>query len=243
MQYVRCESCGAKAILAASRCPKCTHPLELRDHHGEFVPLAHCRKCDTWYPRTRGGCKWCGTKASEPRSASLLVGGGVVAAALVAGLLLWRSRSSAEGPELPPTPVAVTPPAPALPEPTTLTTADTASRIDTMGVLATTPEAITPPLRPTPEVATPAPPPAPSAAREGGRTDTVTFVRFARARVIEYVNVRSEPSPNGRVLAVLTPGVRVEFGGRQSGWRLVRAEGVTGWADPRNFRVDGEPPR
>lgn len=233
MQYVRCESCGAKAILAASRCPKCTHPLELRDHHGELVPLAQCRKCDTWYPRTRGGCKWCGTKPSADQTIPISIGVGVLL--LVLAGAWWFSRMSGE-PEPAPQ-VVEAPPVPSEPvvpltEPATLPAADTTAAPIDSSLLPTNPATLTatPPL---PAVAPTAP----------ARQDTVTFRKFARARVVQFVNVRAAPDGKAPVLAVLSPGVRLDIGGRQSGWRLVRAEGVTGWADPKNFRVDSGPPR
>ncbi len=230
---MRCESCGAKAILAASRCPKCTHSLDLRDHHGELVPLAYCRKCETSYPLSRGGCKWCGTKPSTTRVAPIV--GAAVALTLVAGLGWWflRSRGDVEPPvvtqQMAPPPAAPV----VVPEPVTLPAADTGPPpIDSSAVLRAGDS-----IPPLPGPATPAVlPPSP-------RQDTVTFVKFARARVVEFVNVRAAPTPRAPVLAVLAPGVRLDIGGRQSGWRLIRADGVTGWADPRNFRVDSGPPR
>lgn len=61
MRFTRCEACGAKALMAASQCPKCSHWLGLRDDKGESVPLMRCRSCQCYYPRRQGGCKWCGT--------------------------------------------------------------------------------------------------------------------------------------------------------------------------------------
>ncbi|MCC6929709.1 MAG: hypothetical protein IT359_12020 [Gemmatimonadaceae bacterium] len=76
--------------MAASQCPRCTHPLNLRDSRGEPVPLAHCRSCDTYYPRSRGGCKWCGTTAPPVVNVSLAAIGGVVAVVALLGIGTWQ---------------------------------------------------------------------------------------------------------------------------------------------------------
>ena len=48
--------------MAASKCPKCRAPIEIRDGFGELLKLAHCSSCDSYYPETLGSCKWCGTR-------------------------------------------------------------------------------------------------------------------------------------------------------------------------------------
>src|SRR6185312_17086419 len=63
MRFVRCEACGAKALVAASGCPHCGTSLGLRDSRGEPLALAHCPTCDLYYPRKLGECRWCGTEA------------------------------------------------------------------------------------------------------------------------------------------------------------------------------------
>ncbi len=62
MRSVRCDLCGTKALVAASKCPKCGHGFEVRDGFGELLPLAHCTGCDSYYPESLGACRWCGTK-------------------------------------------------------------------------------------------------------------------------------------------------------------------------------------
>ena len=62
MRSVRCDACGTRALLAASKCPKCAHEIEVRDGFGEMLPLAHCSSCDSFYPERLGSCRWCGTK-------------------------------------------------------------------------------------------------------------------------------------------------------------------------------------
>jgi hypothetical protein len=68
MDFVRCDACGAKAILAASQCPKCAEPLYVRNDRGDDVRLARCRSCHTYYPASREGCRWCpAVKRALPR--------------------------------------------------------------------------------------------------------------------------------------------------------------------------------
>jgi len=62
MRSVRCDACGTRALMAASKCPKCGHEIEVRDGFGEMLPLAHCSTCDSFYPSKLGACRWCGTK-------------------------------------------------------------------------------------------------------------------------------------------------------------------------------------
>src|SRR5215217_1684085 len=66
MRAVRCDACGAKAMIAAAKCPSCSHLFELRDGFGELLPLAYCSSCESYYPESVGSCRWCGTKPDRP---------------------------------------------------------------------------------------------------------------------------------------------------------------------------------
>lgn len=235
MQYVRCEACGAKALLAASRCPKCANPLALRDHHGEFVDLTHCRKCDTWYPTSRGGCKWCGTKPGSGPSSKLFVGIG--AAVLVAALGWWAvSRMTGSGAPDTPAPAAldappidslpavasvtVTPSVVAPPE-STMAVRDSAARADTV-------------TNPAPNIV---PAPAPAAALPPGVMQPPSgFTRSGIASPDTYINLRTEPDRAAAIVGTINPGTQVETGARFRGWRQVRTPtGQVGWVDPRHL--------
>ncbi len=84
MQFVRCEACGAKAIVAASQCPTCGHHLEIRSTFGDLLPLARCKSCGAHYPRQTGACRWCGPP--EPKRRITPAVWGVGAALLVASV-------------------------------------------------------------------------------------------------------------------------------------------------------------
>ncbi len=84
MQFVRCEACGAKAIVAASQCPMCGHHLEIRSSFGDLLPLVRCKSCGAQYPRKIGACRWCGPP--EPKRRITPATWSIGAAVLVAGV-------------------------------------------------------------------------------------------------------------------------------------------------------------
>jgi hypothetical protein len=95
MRSLRCDACGAKALMAASKCPKCGHGFEVRDGSGELLPLAHCSTCDSYYPLRQGSCRWCATKP-ERAPVALHVWKGVGVAGLgVLAVVAWLVRDGA----------------------------------------------------------------------------------------------------------------------------------------------------
>jgi hypothetical protein len=226
LQYVRCDACGAKALFAASRCPKCTHAFFLRNHRGGMVPLAHCRKCETYYPRSVGGCKWCGTKLGPASvTGGTLAIAGLVAIAIAALVYFqgFRNRSVAENSVVPtPAASAIVSPAVAAPVPVDSALPDTLPNDS----LAAAPAAA---VAVTPTVATVPPPP-------GSSLPATTA--WTRAIAVTFINVRSAADRKAPVVGVINPNSVVELGARLHGWREVRAAAVKGWADPRNFKDD-----
>jgi hypothetical protein len=102
MRSVRCDVCGTKALMAASKCPKCSHPFAVRDGFGELLPLGHCPTCDSDYPLSAGVCKWCGTPPEKtPIGPYVWKGVGVAAfLSLAVGAFLIRDDSPATEPAL-----------------------------------------------------------------------------------------------------------------------------------------------
>jgi len=104
MRSVRCDVCGTKALVAASTCPKCGHGFEIRDGFSELLPLAHCTSCDSYYPHSVGGCRWCGTKPERspigPLGPYIWKGfGGLVLASLAIGA--WLAKNETPSPPKP----------------------------------------------------------------------------------------------------------------------------------------------
>ena len=259
MQLVRCEQCGAKALIAASQCPRCAHAFFLRDSRGKTVPLGHCKECDTFYPRSRGGCRWCGTKVSPlPIGVPALLLG-VLVAACVVGVGVWQYRaragptpqrqgeavqSKAPVPGEPLSGSGTTPPPPAAaaaPVAVMTPLSDSLARMDSVpaslgggGVLPTpAPPSASPPPVPLPV----APPPA--GAEAAARPSSAPYAGpWTRAVAQSWVNVRGAASIDAAVVGVVTPNARVELGEVRGGWRRVRSAGVEGWADAKFFAVD-----
>lgn len=238
MRLVRCDHCGAKALSAASQCPRCTQPLSLRDDRGGTVPLAHCRVCNTYYPRSTGACKWCGTAVSAPSSSRSLWAVAAVAALAVGTLFGWwyvRPRPPATR-EVVAAPVEVGSPSfPRTENPSLLLQQDTLSTAPPIlagSATSVAPESATqivtgsaPDILPaTTTATTPARAPAPSLA---------AGVKWRAAMANAYANVRAEARSDALIVGALSPNQRVQVGEVMKGWRRVKIGAVEGWADAK----------
>jgi hypothetical protein len=227
MRFVRCDSCGAKALVAATQCPKCSHPLGLRSSYGEAVPLAHCRGCDTYFPRAQGKCRWCDEPARSVSHVPFLWGAaGLV---IVAGAWgIWQYRRSAALQRLG-LPSADAPQAGgelrAAPDTSVVDTAlvRSAAVIDSNAIG----------IPPAAESAASTPPTA---------TDTGS-VFWVGATARTWANVREEAARTSKIVGIVRPATHVELGETRSGWSRVRGTGVTGWVDRRLFTIPPETPR
>ncbi len=266
MQLVRCEQCGAKALIAASQCPRCAHAFFLRDSRGETVPLGHCGECDTYYPRSRGGCKWCGTKASSLPVSPLKLVAGLVAAACIVAVGVWQYRARSAGrldtgfDVAATTPIApveiplVNPPAPAIDSATVadslllagervLPAAATTALDSSAGtVMSSVPAAEARGLPPVPTGTQGTVTSTPSVAPTITGTAPPAPARYAgpwtRAVAQSWVNVRAAAAIGAAVVGVVTPNTRVQLGENRGGWRRVRSAGFEGWADGNLFSAD-----
>lgn len=236
MQTVRCDACGTRAILAASRCPKCGHPLDLRDHHGDFLSMARCRACDSHYLRAKGRCKWCGPADARSRSPRVVAG----ISALLFVLAAWGARelwfTGGESPEDVAQVTAV--------EGSSggeLALADRtvgSQRVQprtsngTLSAAEVSPTRLAPPT--TGEPVRPTPPVDVTVGAEGPWTPM---------RATTFVNVRAGPDVEGTVVGVVNPDARVFLGTSRGSWRRLQAPGISGWVDSRLFqRVNEERP-
>jgi SH3 domain-containing protein len=102
MRAVRCQVCGAKALTAAAKCPKCGHLFEVRDGFGELLPLAYCSSCDSYYPEHLGECRWCGTKPERaPIGPYIWRGAAAVGfAAMIIGAVLMNHKAAKKTAEI-----------------------------------------------------------------------------------------------------------------------------------------------
>lgn len=240
MQLVRCDACGAKAILAASQCPKCAEPLYVRNERGDEVRLVRCRSCDTHYPASRDGCRWCPavTRTTMPRWTGKTV---VAVLTIAAGWGGWQFRSASGAPS--PAPNVMTPPA-AVP------------RLAAVAVVPSSARQSTQRAKALPEIASEsqvreAPRPAPSAAttvatakplntrvEESRPTRTAGSAELVTAKATTWVNVRAEANSKSTIVGMILPDSIVELGEARGGWRRVSTRWFSGWASARLFAVD-----
>ena len=261
MRAVRCDVCGAKAMIAAAKCPSCGHLFELRDGFGELLPLSYCSSCSSYYPESAGSCRWCGTQPHRPPiDAKIWRGVGIGAAAIIAGVWVIQNAASKSAPL--PRPKTVPAEAKAKAPPTTPLDTDiamaraVAEANDSISSRATT-ETLPPAIAP----ASPAPIAAPktetdppptidpvastrpltkpastvaSVATKAATTSKRVKARWVRSVSRHWVIVRSGASKQSRIVASIGPNSRVELGESRGDWRRIRAKGINGWVEPRS---------
>lgn len=261
MSFVRCQACGAKALMAASQCPRCSEPLLLRDDYGKDLPLSRCRSCDTYYPSSAGSCRWCGTTAPRARApwlvAATLVA--VVASGAWAAVTYFDIRVASPVQAIDAGSVAI--PAPPVQSRAISNTPQVASAARTTAAeepsTASRPAATAAARRfvdsssaaPTPRPLTTKPPmplaAAPAASSVPSSPPPVpvaTSTEWVDAVSTTWVNVRGHPSRDSAVVAVIQPESRVRLAQSRSAWTRVTARGASGWVDRRLFAVDSVRP-
>jgi len=225
MPYTHCAACGAKALIGATRCPRCQAPFVSYDIKGERVPTVNCPNCGVQRPVAIGVCPNClmSTAPSGWRLTRGLILTGLAIGVIVAvGYAISRrtehtkgattalaaAESTAMADSIRAARAAV-PPAPD----TLMKTAPTAA-VETATPVSTA--TVTPP---TPKVAVP---------------DTGVW-EYAVAKT--WVRVRSAPSMASEMLRMVDSAQRVRLGPPTNGWRPVRVGVDRGWVDPRLFTV------
>lgn len=229
MAYLRCSSCGAKALRIATRCPSCGSAIQLRDARGQRLRLRRCRGCDIHVPREDPVCPWCQTEprdlpwraAAVVAAALILVGGGVF---LLAGGPLAGPSAGMEPDPLPepslqalrsPPPAEDLPvEAPSYPLPEAPWEAEARSRSIAL------------------EGAVPEPADSPGGEAPEGAAD-----QWSPAEAVTFVNVRADPDRHADILGVVPESATVLLGDLRGGWRRVRAGDLSGWVDGRLFRM------
>jgi ribosomal protein L40E len=264
MRAVRCDVCGAKAMIAAAKCPSCGHLFELRDGFGELLPLSYCSTCESYYPETAGSCRWCGTQPERPPiDGKIWRGIGLGAAAIVGGIFLVQNGASKGAPPRKPKPASAVaakavPPASALDTDIAMARAVAAANdsLASRAISDSVPTA-SPATAPTtvaaganvkteatPTVIDPAatkgavPKPVTAVASSGGTQASHATKRpasrWVRSVSRHWVIVRSGASKESRIVASIGPNSRVELGESRGDWRRIRTKGITGWVEPRS---------
>ena len=228
--------------MAASQCPKCGHYLGLRNDDGDPVPVARCRGCGCYYPRSSGGCRWCGAQPPASRPPTLRWGlGGLAAAGIIwtaAGIFGGPSAGSPETPSLAAAGTVTPPPIEALP----VAEQDTPARSTSPRVASPPPAATARPVteqrssRPAPaRLVASAPAPVSRPTDTDTPLDTAKPFPGEQGTARTWVNVRAATGMDSPVIGIITPDTRVRFGRMRGGWVEVRTAQLTGWADRRLF--------
>jgi hypothetical protein len=256
MPYTNCTVCGAKALVGATRCPRCQAPFVSYDPKGERVETVNCPNCGVQRPVAIGVCPNClmSTAPSGRRlTRALLLAGATVVALMTVGYFISRGT----GVTRPLAPLVADSTGVALTADTTPRT-DSLSRDTLVAGAEVTPTPTAPQLAaavpsarllpaanaPPPTVATagatarpaapkPAPPPSVPVADTG---------RWEYALANTWVRVRGAPTRESEVLRMVDSAQRVRLGPPTNGWRPIRVGVDRGWVDPRLFTVIPAPP-
>jgi hypothetical protein len=239
MPYTNCASCGAKALVGATRCPRCQEPFVSYSVQGERVPTVNCPECGVQRPVAIGVCPNCFTSAAHSSfrvSRGLIVAGFAIAG--IIGVGYFVSRAFPPTKSVPParTLVAVdssirNEPPPHVVVPPDSAQTDTSARKPV--AVAVAPPA--PVLRVTPRDTQPLKPsPRPIAEV----SDSGTWIG---AVATTWVRVRSAPSRDSEVLRMIDSAQHVKLGPPVYGWRPVKVGADRGWVDPRLFTLGPAP--
>lgn len=104
MPYTNCNACGAKALVGATRCPRCQAPFVSYEFGGERVATVNCPNCGVQRPVAIGVCPNClmSTAPSGRRLVrGLMLTGIGIAAILAIGYLISRRTEQTEPAQVP----------------------------------------------------------------------------------------------------------------------------------------------
>lgn len=238
MPYTNCTACGAKALVGATRCPRCQAPFVSYEFGGERVVTVNCPNCGVQRPVAIGVCPNClmSTAPSGRRLArGLILTGLGIAAILTVGYLMSRGTEQTKSAQVPAASVAdsvadsgLTADSVPASDLAVLAAADSSERAASALVVPTAePNPTTAPAT-VPAAPRTAPPPS-VAVPDAGRWE------FATANT--WVTVRSAPTKESKALRMVDSAQRVQLGPPMSGWRPIRVGVDRGWVDPRFFTV------
>jgi hypothetical protein len=257
--YTQCSACGAKALVGATRCPRCQAPFVSYDLSGERVPTVNCPTCGVQRPVAIGVCPNCMT-STAPAGARLTRGLMIIGVAIsgMMGVGYLLSRHVDEAKRAVPSAVASTDSG--RERGATQKTKLEGSTTDSMSyqtreappqtrapaeVRMTSGTRSAPASGVAPQRATPAPiakpaldpamvPPKPAQPPTVAVSDTGAW-EYATA--ITWVRVRAAPTRESAVLRMVESAQRVRLGPPLNGWRPVHVGVDRGWVDPRLFTL------
>lgn len=234
MPYTNCTVCGAKALVGATRCPRCQAPFVSYEFGGERVATVNCPNCGVQRPVAIGVCPNClmSTSPSGRRLARGLILTGVgIAVILTVGYLISRRTEQTKSAPVPAAIVADSdltadsiPPS----DSAALAAADSSERATSASVV---PAAATKPT------SAPATVPAAPRAASPSRVAVPDTGRWEFATANTWVLVRSAPTKESASLRMVDSGQRVQLGLPMKGWRPIRVGADRGWVDRRFFTV------
>lgn len=257
MPYTHCTACGAKALVGATRCPRCQVPFVSYDIAGERVPTVNCPTCGVQRPVAIGVCPNC-AMSTAPAGArltrGLLIVGLAIAGMMAVGYVISRrvdgtktvarpavdslaATESAPSADTTRTDTASVPsetaprnamPIPAVPAPAAATPKSTPPASAAIGMRNPAVSGAPVPVDPAMVRPKPAPPPTVAVTDAG---------EWESAVATTWVRVRSAPTRESDVLRMVDSAQHVRLGPPQNGWRPVRVGVDRGWVDPRLFTL------
>ncbi len=245
MPYTHCTSCGAKALVGATRCPRCETPFVSYSAQGKGVPTMNCPQCGVQRPVAIGACPNCFASPSHGAmhvSRGLLLAGLAIIVMIAIGYLASRNvphsgTSPAAVPVAADTVAADTVPTDSVTADDTLSVSATqnaraASETHTPSVAVSPVNVPAAPATTTVPGSTQAPTPAPRPTAVV--PDTGVWVP---AVANTWVRMRAAPSSTSGVLRMIDSAQRVLLGPAMYGWRPVRAGADRGWVDAHFFTL------
>lgn len=238
MPYTHCSACGAKALVGATRCPRCQVPFVSYDPGADRVATVNCPNCGVQRPVAIGVCPNC-LMSTAPSGRRLTRG--LALAGLAIGVLMAVGYAISRYTER--TPPAVPPAANRVAAAETPATTDSLQAAAADSAVPSTALSVTP----TPAASAPIAPPATPVATVALKPAPLPSVAVPDTGLWEYavavtwVRVRSAPMRESDVLRMVDSAQRVRLGPPQNGWRPVRVGVDRGWVDPRLFTVVAAP--
>jgi hypothetical protein len=257
--YIHCDSCGAKALAGATRCPRCQKGFVEYDAKGNRISTVRCASCGVLRPQAIGACPNCnaGAQDSAARSARSLMVVGIGIAVVIAGGYGISKLVSSSKPTVAESTVPIPPKDSALAvAPVKRDTLTTAEYLDSVmnaappSATTTTAPAVKAPPTIAPAVVVPAaappstavPPTNPAAtAPRAAPIATPDTGRWEYYAATTWVRVRSGPGREYEMTRMIDSSQRVRLGPSNGGWREVRVGKDHGWVDPRLFAPAAAP--